>query len=80
MTVAGDDSALFGVLSVVLGEVVAAERGAVARRIGAIVGACQVEACQSEDGAVTVALATVEARLAALAHDVRSGLHGGSAL
>lgn len=49
----------------------AAERGAIARRIGAIVAQCQREA---EGG--MVAIGTVELRLAVLADDVRSGLHG----
>ncbi len=65
MTVEALPESLFGVLAVVLGEVVAAERGAVARRIGAIVGACQVEALDINGGGGMVPIATVEARLAA---------------
>ena len=55
----------------VLADIAASERGAIARRIGAIVAQCQREA---EGG--MVAIGTVELRLAVLADDVRSGLHG----
>lgn len=55
----------------VLADIRASERGAIARRIGAIVAQFQREA---REGAV--ALSDVELRLVLLADDVRGGLHG----
>lgn len=58
----------------VLADIRASERGAIARRIGAIVAQFQREA---REGAV--ALSDVELRLVLLADDVRGGLHGSAA-
>jgi hypothetical protein len=55
----------------VLADIRASERGAIARRIGAIVAQFQRE---SNEGAVS--LSDVELRLVLLADDVRGGLHG----
>lgn len=55
----------------VLADIRGSERGAIARRIGAIVAQCQREA---REGAVS--LIDIELRLVLLADDVRSGLHG----
>lgn len=69
----GEDHALFGVFAVSLSAIIEGERVAIARRCGAIVAACQREA--GREGLLP--LTTVETRLAALADDVRIGLHGG---
>lgn len=55
----------------VLANIRASERGAIARRIGAIVAQCQREASEG-----MVAVSSIELRLALLADDVRGGLHG----
>lgn len=55
----------------VLADIAASERGAIARRIGAIVAQCQKEAREG-----TVPVERVELLLVLLADDVRGGLHG----
>ena len=56
----------------VLADIAASERGAIARRICAIVAQCQKEAVSG-----LVPIERVELCLALLADDVRGGLHGG---
>lgn len=55
----------------VLADIAASERGAIARRIGAIVAQCQREASEG-----MVPIERIELRLVLLADDVRGGLHG----
>lgn len=55
----------------VLADIAGSERGAIARRIGAIVAQCRREASEG-----MVPIEQVELRLALLADDVRGGLHG----
>lgn len=50
-----------------------AERASIARRIGAIVAACQREAREG-----MIPLSVVEMRMVTLSDDVRAGIHGGS--